>query len=178
MLKEEKRLSDLENPHGKIRNDQFLKYALLDTFASHLKPAFFAIETERRAARELLKEENVAAVEVIPETWLEAAVDFRVHKRDGSSFLVEVKSLLYRGEDWEGFVAAFRDQIGKAGWQLGAQRKSSGDGGNEDRILVYLKSSAKGPLTEEQLRELRRIAGEVLMQRRFFFVKEVRVEQE
>lgn len=178
LLRAEQQLAELENAHGKIRHDQFLKYALFDTFHFHLNPARFAMDTEMRVAREFASRDDVVTVELIRETWLESVVDFRIHFKNGSSFLVEVKTLRYDGGDIEVFVPRLRDQVGKAGWQLMAQRRSTTwDTGNKEQIILFIQVPPGHHLSEEEMATLHRAARHVIADRGFSFVGRVRIEQ-
>lgn len=177
LFKEEKRLAELENGHGKIRNDQFLKYALFDYFSARLVPALFAMEMERRVAREFADNDRIAVVEVVPETWMESVVDFRIHPREGGTFLVEVKTLRYDGRDFGDLLNRLKDQVGKAGWQLSTQRRHAKDTGNQDQIILYIQAVDGRPFSQEEMERLRQEASQVVWNRGFNFVGTIRVEQ-
>lgn len=170
------KLFHAENGHGKIANNQFLKYALTEVYAFHLTPDRFANEEEIRVAHALADRDDVVQVEVIEETWMGPVADFRVHLRDGGPFLVEVKTLHFENGSLESLVGRFRDQVGKAGWQLRAQRRDSADSGERDRIWVVIRVPAGRRLADETMEDLRRVARNVIEERNFL-VGEIRIEQ-
>ncbi|MBI4124786.1 MAG: hypothetical protein HY609_01760 [Deltaproteobacteria bacterium] len=179
LLKRERELSALENPGGKIKNAPHLKHALAEVYHFFLSSSLFADATERRIARLTALREDIETVEVIPETWHASVVDFRVTRRGGQTFLMEVKTLYW---DHRGpltvLIERLCDRVAKAGKQLKIQRAISRDQGGDDLIVVSIRVPPGRRLGPEAMEKLRRAARVTLVVKGLEFVKAVLVEQQ